>query len=86
MCTIEGFPLPPTAQHDEQGRHVTPYIREWREAADPTSPAYDPDRPVRGSEIERDQRQKAQFAAHLAEHRRRGEPAEVVEFGVCEEN
>jgi hypothetical protein len=79
MTAIEGFNLPTTAHHDEDGNHAPPYISEWRSAADPNSPNYDPDRSVRGSEVERDQRQKAQFQAHLEEHRRRGELAIVTE-------
>lgn len=69
---IEGFPLPVTARHDEHGNHIRPHVPEWRDAAGT-------DRVVKGSEIERDQRQKALFAAHLDEHVRRGEPATVTE-------
>ena len=80
MTKIEEFSLPTTAHHDEDGNHVPPYIKEWRRAADVSNSAtYDPDRTIRGSEVERDQRQKAQFQAHLEEHRRRGEPAIVIE-------
>jgi hypothetical protein len=75
MTHLEGFPLPATAKHDEDGHHIAPYIREWRRAADPASPHYDPERTVRGSEVERDQRQRAQFHEHLEEHRRRAESA-----------
>lgn len=79
MTDLKGFPLPSTAGHDEAGRHVPPHIRAWVAAADPDSPRYNPDRTVRGSEVERDQQHKAVFAAHLDEHRRRNEPTEVVE-------
>lgn len=71
MSGLEGFPLPPTSGHDDQGRHIVPHIREWRRAAGS-------DRPVRGSEVERNQRYLTQFYAHLGEHRRRGEPVEVI--------
>lgn len=74
MTRIEGFPLPATARHDEDGNHIPPHIPEWRRTAGS-------DRVVRGSEVERDQRQKAAFAAHLKEHMRRGEPFGVVEEG-----
>lgn len=73
MSTLEGWPLPPTAEHDEFGRHIPPHIPEWRFAAE-----NDPNRVVRGSEVERDQKAKEQFAAHLEEHRRRGEPDTVI--------
>lgn len=79
MTALEGFPLPATAKHDEDGNHVPPYIPEWRRAATPGTYSYDPNRTVRGSEVERDQRQKRVFHEHLEEHRRRGEPAIVVE-------
>lgn len=79
MTHLEGFPLPATARHDGNGDHVRPHIPEWRDAADPDHYAYDPNRVVRGREVERDQRQKAMFAAHLTEHRRRGQPANTVE-------
>ncbi|MBD0733994.1 hypothetical protein [Streptomyces sp. CBMA29] len=79
MTTLEGFPLPVTAKHDADGNHVPPFIPEWHRAADPSSAAYDPNRVVRGSEVERDQNQKQVFHDHLEEHRRRGEPAVVVE-------
>jgi hypothetical protein len=71
---IDGFPLPPTARHDADGNHVRPHIPEWRRAAES-----DPDRVVRGSEVARDQRQKAVFVAHLNEHHRRGESIVVIE-------
>ncbi|MFD4858368.1 hypothetical protein [Streptomyces atratus] len=79
MSSLDGFPLPATAEHDDHGNHIPPHIPAWRAAADPESPHYDPNRAVRGSEVERDQRQKAEFHAHLQEHRRRGEPTIVVE-------
>lgn len=79
MTHLEDFPLPATARHDEDGNHIPPRIQEWYDAADPDHPNYDPMRAVRGSEVERDQRQQAAFAAHLDEHRRRGEPAVVIE-------
>lgn len=79
MTHIEGFPLPATARHDEHGNHIPPRILDWRITSDPSSPFYDPDRPVRGSEVERDQRQKSAFAKHLAEHRRRGESDTIIE-------
>jgi hypothetical protein len=79
MSALEGFPLPVTARHDENGNHIPPYIKEWREAADPDSPRHDPERGIRGSEVERDQKQQLQFHEHLKEHRRRGEPAVVIE-------
>lgn len=72
MTILDSNPLPSTARHDENGNHIPPHIPEWRAAAGS-------DRVVRGSEVERDQRQKALFAAHLEEHRRRGESAEVIE-------
>ncbi len=72
MTHLEGVPLPATSRHDENGNHSPPHIPEWRRAAGT-------DRVVKGSEVERDQRQKAQFEAHLAEHRRLGQPAIVVE-------
>lgn len=78
MANIEGFPLPVTSLHDEEGRHVPPHIEEWLTAADPESPSYDPNRAVRGREVELDQRRKAAFTAHLQEHWRRGEAAEVT--------
>lgn len=79
MTHLDDFPLPATARHDEHGNHIPPHIPEWRRAADPTTYGYDPNRVVRGREVERDQRQQAAFAAHLAEHRRRGESVTVVE-------
>ncbi|MBD3004623.1 hypothetical protein [Streptomyces sp. 5-10] len=79
MGALEDFPLPSTAQHDEHGNHIPPYIIEWRMAADPTSYAYDPNRVARGREVERNDRQQRRFREHLEEHERRGEPAEVVE-------
>lgn len=72
MTTLEGFPLPNTAEHDEDGNHIPPYIREWVRTAGT-------DRVVKGSEVERDQQQKAVFAAHIQEHRRRNEPEITVE-------
>jgi hypothetical protein len=77
MTALEEFPLPATAKHDEHGNHIPPHIPEWRRAAGT-------DRVMKGSEVERNQRQKAQFEEHLAEHRRRGEPAIVVENVVQE--
>lgn len=79
MTAIEGSPLPPTARHDADGNHIPPHIPEWRAAATPGAPGYDPDRTVRGREVERDQKQRAAFLAHLEDHRRRGEPAVTVE-------
>jgi hypothetical protein len=79
VAALDGFPLPTTARHDKDGNHVPPFIAEWRAAADPTSPAYDPDRAASGREVERDQQQKALFHAHLEEHRRRGEPDVTME-------
>lgn len=80
MTHIDGYPLPATARHDEHGNHIPPHIPEWRRAADSANPhTYDPNRVVKGSEIETDQRRRAAFAAHLAEHRRRGESTVVVE-------
>lgn len=79
MTTLDGYPLPTTARHDEDGNHIPPFIPEWRTAADPKSCAYDPNRAVRGREVERDQRQKALFHDHLEEHRRRGESATTIE-------
>lgn len=75
MSVIDGFPLPRTAGHDEHGHHIPPHIETWRKAAQEG----DTDRVVLGSEVARDQRNKAMFAAHLEEHRRRGEPTIVVE-------
>lgn len=79
MSTLDGFPLPATARHDASGSHYAPYIPEWRNAADPEHYAYDSNRIARGGEIQRDQQQKVVFAAHLAEHRRRGEDATVID-------
>jgi hypothetical protein len=79
MTALEGFPLPATAKHDENGNHVRPYIPEWRRAAEPTTYGYDPNRAIRGREVERDQSQQRVFHEHLEEHRRRDEPAIVVE-------
>lgn len=78
MTYLEGFPLPTTSSHDEHGNHIPPHIPEWRRAADPTTYGYDPNRVARGSEVERDQRQKAAFADHLTEHRRLGQPANTA--------
>lgn len=80
MSALEDFPLPAMARHDKDGNHHPPYIPEWRDAADPQSPAYEPNRVARGYEIERDQQHKAVFAAHLAEHRRRGENPVVIDY------
>ncbi|MER6605686.1 hypothetical protein ABT282_07170 [Streptomyces sp. NPDC000927] len=80
MTTLEGFPLPVTAGHDEHGNHIPPHIPEWRRAADQASPQHDPNRVVRGSEVERNERQQRLFYEHISEHRRRGESAEVVEI------
>lgn len=79
MTHLEGFPLPTTARHDEDGDHIPPHIPEWRNAADPDHPHYDPMRVVRAFEIVRDQDGKNQLAAHLEEHRRRGERARITE-------
>lgn len=79
MSTLEGFPLPVTAHHDEDGNHHPPYIPAWRNAADRHHPDYDPQRIVSGREVERDEQQKAVFASHLAEHRRRGENPAVID-------
>jgi len=80
MTHLEHFPLPATARHDENGNHIPPHICEWERAADPTNPyAYDPNRVPRGSEVERDQRQKTVFEAHLDAHRHLGEPARVLD-------
>lgn len=78
MSHLPSHPLP-AAWHDEDGDHVRPTIPEWVRAADPKSSDYDPNRAVRGSEVERDQRQKALFASHLEEHHRRGEPDRIKE-------
>lgn len=78
MTHLEGFPLPATSSHDKHGRHVPPHIPEWRRAATPGTYGYDPNRVVRGREIERDQRQKAAYSRHMAEHRSRGESADEV--------
>lgn len=75
MTALEGFPLPQTAAHDEHGNHIPPHIPEWRRNAGAG-------RTVKGSEVERDQKQKAQFEAHLDEHRRRGEAASIA--GECD--
>lgn len=71
MTHLEGFPLPATSLHDEDGNHIPPHMPEWRR--NPGAHA------VKGSEVEADQRRKATFAAHIAEHRRRGEAAVVIE-------
>lgn len=78
MTHLEGFPLPATSKHDEYGNHIPPHIPEWRRAADSQTYGYDPNRVIRGREVERNQRQKAAFEAHLTEHVRRSEPAVVV--------
>jgi hypothetical protein len=72
MTHLDSHPLPPSSFHDTDGSHAPPHIPEWRMYAGT-------DRTPTGSEIERDQRQKAAFAAHLEEHRRRGEAPTVVE-------
>lgn len=77
--TTNSTPLPATSYHDEHGNHTPPYMTEWRNAADPQHPAYDPNRVVRGTEVSRFEGKKALFAEHLEEHRRKGEPAIVVE-------
>lgn len=79
MTHLDSHPLPVTSRHLEDGSHVPPHMEIWRLAADPSSKHYDPDRIMTGAEIEADQNRKAAFAAHLAEHRRRGEPAVVAE-------
>lgn len=79
MTAIEGFPLPKTAKHDEEGNHLRPYIREWVRAAGT-------DRAILGREVESDQRQQAVFNEHLMEHRRRDEPAIVIERLKFEED
>lgn len=71
MTHIEGFPLPATARHDEDGNHIPPHIPEWRRNPGAGT--------ISGRLVERDQRQKAAFHAHLEEHRRRGEAATVTE-------
>lgn len=71
MTAIEGFPLPVTAKHDEGGNHVPPYIKEWRH-----NPGH---HAVLGSQVETNERRQRVFHEHLEEHRRRGEPAIVVE-------
>jgi hypothetical protein len=70
--TTNSVPLPPTAAHDEDGNHIPPHIPEWRR-----NPGAG--RTVKGSEVERNQDQKAQFAANLEDHRRNGEPAITIE-------
>lgn len=70
MTYLEGFPLPATARHDEDGAHIPPHIPAWRRNRGVHT--------VTGREIEADQRRKAQFAAHLEEHRRRGEPVVIL--------
>lgn len=70
MTHIEEVPLPRTAQHDAMGNHLPPHIPYWRKNPGAHT--------VKGSEVELDQTRRAQFAAHLAEHRRKGEPAIVV--------
>lgn len=70
MTRLDDVPLPSTSRHDEDGNHIPPHIPEWRR-----NPGAG--RTVKGSEVERDQRQRADFEAHLAEHRRRGESAVV---------
>lgn len=72
-------PLPATARHDADGNHIPPYIPEWRNAATPGHPSYNPNRVARGSEVERDEIQKRAFAAHLAAHRQLGQPANIIE-------
>lgn len=79
MAHLNTHPLPATARHDADGSHVPPHIPGWRNAADPGHYAYDPMRVARGREVERDQQQNAAFAAHLAEHRRLGQPDTVIE-------
>lgn len=67
MTNLSSRPLPPTARHDADGNHVPP---PWPGGSSGV---------VKGSLVEMDQRRKAQFEAHLAEHRRKGEPAVVKE-------
>ena len=71
MTSLEGFPLPATSGHDEHGNHIRPTIPAWRRSPGAHT--------VKGSEVERDQRQRAAFQAHLDEHARRGEPTGIVE-------
>jgi hypothetical protein len=40
---------------------------------------YDPNRVARGAEVERDQRQKAKFYAHIQEHVNRGDNPQIEE-------
>lgn len=79
MTHLDSHPLPITSRHLEDGSHVPPHMEIWRLAADPSSKHYDPNRIALSTEITADQDRKARFAAHLEEHRRRGEPAVVTE-------
>lgn len=71
MTHLDSHPLPATSFHDDEGNHVPPHIPAWRRNPGAHT--------VKGSEVERDQAQRAAFAAHLEEHRRRGETATVIE-------
>ena len=71
MTHIDTHPLPATAYHDENGNHVPPHIPAWRRSPGAHT--------VKGSEVVADQHRKAAFAAHLAEHRRLGQPATTTE-------
>ncbi len=71
MTILPGFPLPATSSHDEHGNHIRPVIPAWRRSPGAHT--------VKGSEVEADQRRKAAFAVHLAEHRRLGQPSTVVD-------
>jgi hypothetical protein len=78
MSHLDSHPIP-ASWHDADGNHVRPTIHEWVLAADPTSLCYDPNRVARGAEVERDQRQKAKFYAHIQEHVNRGDNPQIEE-------
>lgn len=71
MTHLDSHPIPQTARHDADGNHIPPHIPDWRR--NPGAHA------VKGSQVEADQRRKAAFAAHLAEHARLNQPTTVIE-------
>lgn len=78
MTHLDSHPIP-ADWHADNGYHITPQIKAWVEAADPASPRYDPDRAVRGYEVEADQEQKRRFYAHIQEHINRGDDPKITE-------
>jgi hypothetical protein len=76
MSHLDSHPIP-ASWHDADGNHIVPRIRDWVIASDPDSPHYNPNRVVRGSEVERDQQQKALFYAHIRAHVDRGDNPQI---------